>query len=50
LTTFSTFSAETVTLLARGQFGWAAAIIGSHVLGSLAMTVLGIMTIKWLQP
>jgi CrcB protein len=50
LTTFSTFSAETVTLLARGQFGWAAAIIGSHLLGSLAMTVLGIMTIKWLQP
>jgi fluoride exporter len=48
LTTFSTFSAETVTLLARGQYGWAAAIIGSHLLGSLAMTVLGIMTIKWL--
>ena len=50
LTTFSTFSAETVTLLARGQYGWAAAIIGSHLLGSLAMTVLGIMTIKWVQP
>jgi len=48
LTTFSTFSAEAVALLAREQYGWASAMILSHLAGSLAMTVLGIMTIKWL--
>ena len=48
LTTFSTFSAETVTLLLREQYGWAFTIIFSHLAGSLAMTVLGILTIKWL--
>ena len=49
LTTFSTFSAETVTLLMRAQLGWAAAIVGAHVLGSIGMTVLGIWTIKLLK-
>lgn len=49
LTTFSTFSAEAVTLLARAQFGWAAALIAGHVTGSLTMTVVGIYTIKWLR-
>jgi CrcB protein len=48
LTTFSTFSAETVTLLLREQYIWGCLIIFSHLAGSLAMTVLGIMTIKWL--
>ncbi len=48
LTTFSTFSAETVTLLLREQYGWACVIVLSHVIGSLGMTVLGIMTIKLL--
>ena len=49
LTTFSTFSAETVTLLMRGQYAWSAAIIGAHLGGSLLMTVLGMQTFKWLQ-
>jgi len=49
LTTFSTFSAETVTLLVRGQYVWAGAIISAHVLGSLLMTILGIQSFKWLQ-
>ncbi len=49
LTTFSTFSAETVTLLLRAQYGWTAAIVGAHVLGSLAMTVIGIWTVKFLK-
>lgn len=49
LTTFSTFSAETVALLLRGQYLWSAAIIVAHLLGSLAMTVLGMQTFKWLQ-
>ncbi len=49
LTTFSTFSAETVTLLLRGQYAWGAGIIVTHVGGSLLMTVLGIQTFKLLQ-
>ncbi len=49
LTTFSTFSAETVTLLMRGQYTWGAAIITAHLGGSLVMTVLGIHSFKWLQ-
>jgi len=49
LTTFSTFSAETVTLLLRGQYAWGAGIIAAHLGGSLLMTVLGIQTFKWLQ-
>jgi len=49
LTTFSTFSAEAVTLLARTQYAWATVLIGCHLLGSIFATVLGIMTIKALQ-
>jgi CrcB protein len=49
LTTFSTFSAETVTLLLRGQYAWGSAIIFTHLCGSLLMTVLGIQTFKWLH-
>lgn len=49
LTTFSTFSAETVTLLLRGQYAWSMSIIAAHLGGSLLMTVLGIQTFKWLQ-
>lgn len=49
LTTFSTFSAETVTLLARGQYAWSMAIIAAHLGGSLLMTVLGMQTMKWVQ-
>ncbi len=49
LTTFSTFSAEAVTLLARAQYAWAGMLIGAHLLGSIIATVLGILTIKALQ-
>ena len=49
LTTFSTFSAEAVTLLSREQYGWAAAHIGAHLAGSLMMTILGIATVRALQ-
>jgi CrcB protein len=49
LTTFSTFSAETVTLLMRGQYAWVAAIVAAHLGGSLLMTVLGIQTFRWMQ-
>ncbi len=49
LTTFSTFSAETVTLLLREQYAWGMAIIATHLGGSLILTVLGIQTMKWLH-
>ena len=49
LTTFSTFSAETVTLLVRGQYVWSVAIIAAHLGGSLLMTMLGMQTFKWLH-
>lgn len=49
LTTFSTFSMETVTLLMRGQYAWGSAVIVTHLGGSLLMTVLGIQTFRWLQ-
>jgi len=46
LTTFSPFSAETVTLMLRQQYGWTAAIIGAHVIGSLLMTLAGIGAVR----
>jgi len=48
LTTFSTFSAESTTLLAREQFGWAAAHVAVHVVGSVLMTFAGIATMRFL--
>jgi len=49
LTTFSTFSAEAVELLALQRYGWAMLHIGSHLAGSLVMTVLGLYTVRWLS-
>ncbi len=46
LTTFSTFSAEATTLLARQQLGWGALLVAGHVAGSIAMTFAGIATIR----
>lgn len=46
LTTFSSFSAETMQLVLRQQYGWAATVIGSHVVGSLLMTALGIASVR----
>ena len=46
LTTFSTFSAEVVTLLSRGQLTWAIATGTAHLAGSLALTALGIATVR----
>jgi len=42
LTTFSTFSAETVALIQEGRLVWALGSISLHVLGSLAMTAAGL--------
>ena len=46
LTTFSTFSAEAVTLLMRAHYGWAALLIVSHLAGSIFATILGMLTMK----
>lgn len=48
LTTFSTFSAETVTTFARQEYGWGIVIIFAHVVGSLVLTTLGIFTVRLL--
>ena len=48
LTTFSSFSAETVTLLARNEFGWTAALIIGHVAGSVLLTLAGIEVVRLL--
>ena len=49
LTTFSSFSAEAVGLLTDREFGWMLTLIGAHLVGSLAMTYLGMLTVEWLQ-
>jgi CrcB protein len=41
LTTFSSFSAEVVSFLMAERYGLALLTAGLHVIGSLAMTVLG---------
>ncbi len=46
LTTFSTFSGEAVSLLLRQQYAWFAGHVGLHVVGSLAMTLLGFGLIR----
>lgn len=49
LTTFSTFSAEVVTLLQQERLGMAMVAIAVHVSGSLMMTLLGLASGQWLR-
>jgi len=49
LTTYSTFSAESVSLLTTGRYGWALEHALAHLLGSICMTVLGIASVRVLQ-
>ncbi len=49
LTTFSTFSAESVTLISRSEYAWAFAHSAVHLGGSLVMTALGILTVSLLK-
>lgn len=44
LTTFSTFSAEVVTLLEEGRLMWAMGTITAHLSGSLLSTFAGLAT------
>lgn len=46
LTTFSAFSLEAVMLLQEARYGWAILLIGSHLFGSLAMTLLGFAVVR----
>ncbi|WP_414444124.1 fluoride efflux transporter CrcB [Burkholderia sp. 22PA0099] len=49
LTTFSTYSAEVITHVVDGRLGWAAAVAFVHLVGSFALTFLGIWTARtWL--
>lgn len=49
LTTFSTFSAEIVTLLQQGRTSWALAAAATHLGGSVLMTLAGIASVGWLR-
>jgi fluoride exporter len=44
LTTFSSFSAEVVTMLQQSRYALALGTAGLHLLGSLLLTVLGLKT------
>ena len=46
LTTFSTYSAEVVDAILRGELGWALATAATHLVGSLLLTALGLATVK----
>jgi CrcB protein len=49
LTTFSTFSAEVVTLLQEGRGLSMCGAIAAHLVGSIAMTLAGIGTVTWIR-
>ena len=46
LTTFSTFSAESVALLERGNYAWAFAHSALHLIGSIAFCIAGAATYR----
>ena len=49
LTTFSSFSAEVVGLMQRGEVTWALGTALLHLAGSLSLTFLGILTYQTLK-
>lgn len=49
LSTFSTFSAEIITFLQKGQISLGLGTIAIHVIGSLLMTTLGILSYQWIK-
>ena len=46
LTTFSTFSGEITTLILRREWLWSAVGVGAHVIGSIAMTLVGLIAAR----
>ncbi len=49
LTTFSSFSAEVVEFMQRGELSWALGTALLHLIGSLVLTFLGILTYQALK-
>ncbi|MEX5746981.1 fluoride efflux transporter CrcB [Massilia sp. X63] len=49
LTTFSSFSGESVLLLQRGEYGWALLHTALHLLGSILFCVAGFATWRALR-
>jgi CrcB protein len=49
LTTFSSFSAEVVGFMQRGEFTWALGTALFNLIGSLVLTFLGILTYQALK-
>lgn len=49
LTTFSSFSAEVIGLIQRGEVTWALGTVLLNLLGSLTLTFLGILTYQALK-
>ena len=49
LTTFSSFSAEVVGFMQRGEVTWALGTALLHLIGSLALTFLGLLTYQALK-
>ena len=49
LTTFSSFSAEVVAFIQRGEITWALGTALLHLIGSLVMTFVGILTYQALK-
>ena len=49
LTTFSTFSAETVLMLQRVEYIWAGAQIVLHVAGSILMCIAGFAAYRYIS-
>jgi fluoride exporter len=47
LTTFSSFSAEVVGMLQQSRLALAAGTAAMHLMGSLALTWLGLKTVSW---
>lgn len=49
LTTFSTFSGESMFLLQRAQYGWAFLHILTHLLGSILLCIAGFATFRFIS-
>lgn len=49
LTTFSTFSLEMVAAIQAGKWAMATLGIAAHLVGSLLLTALGIVSYQWLK-
>ena len=48
LAAFSTFSAEVATRLGSADFTWVVVAVSAQVAGSLLLTPLGFLTVRWL--